>query len=46
MDIAGIINDVLEKYSGAAPKTLEDAIALVGEGERAADELCIKRRNV
>ena len=46
MDIAGIINDVLEKYSGSAPKTLEDAIALVGEGERAADELCIKRRNV
>lgn len=45
-DIAGVICDVLEKYSGPAPKTLEDAIALTYEGERAADALCLKRRKV
>ena len=45
-DIAAVITDVLEKYSGPAPKTLEDAVALTCEGERAADELCAKRRKI
>ena len=45
-DIAGVITDVLEKYSGPAPNTLEDATALTSEGERAADELCKKRRKI
>ena len=45
-DIAAVITDVLEKYSGPAPKTLEDAVALTCEGERVADELCSKRRKI
>ncbi|MDO4987655.1 MAG: 1-deoxy-D-xylulose-5-phosphate reductoisomerase [Synergistes sp.] len=44
-DIADVINETLETFSGSAPKTLDDAISLVAAGERIADELCKKRRH-
>ncbi|MCF0247295.1 MAG: 1-deoxy-D-xylulose-5-phosphate reductoisomerase [Synergistes sp.] len=46
VEIAHIIEEVLEKYGGCAPQTLEDAISLVSVGEREADAVCAKRRHI
>ncbi len=40
--IACVISSVLEEFRGRAPSSLADAVALVDEGRRAADEKCIK----
>lgn len=42
--IAHVVSDVLESYNGRAPETLDDAIALVAEGARIADNICGRRR--
>ncbi|MDO4953467.1 MAG: 1-deoxy-D-xylulose-5-phosphate reductoisomerase, partial [Synergistaceae bacterium] len=42
-DIARVVEDVLSNWSGPAPASLEDAIALVGEGRRLAAENCLRR---
>lgn len=38
LQIATIIERALEKFSGSAPKTVEEAIFTIGEGERLAGE--------
>ena len=38
--IARLISSVLEEYRGGAPSSLDEAVALVEEGRRAADEKC------
>lgn len=40
--IARVIESVMEDYGGGAPVSLDDAIALVERGRRAADEKCAK----
>lgn len=42
-EIAKVVEAVLESYGKGAPRTVEDAIALVGEGERLALEICNRR---
>lgn len=46
-DTARLISSALEEYRGGAPSSLEEAVALVDEGRRAADEKCkkIQRRH-
>ena len=41
--IACVVEDVLSNWSGSAPASLEDAVALVGEGRRLAAESCLRR---
>ena len=43
--IAEVISEVLGRYGGNPPKTLEEAVALVEEGEKTADKICRYRRN-
>lgn len=43
--IAEVISEVLGRYGGNPPKTLEEAVALVEEGEKTADKICRDRRN-
>ena len=43
--IAEVISEVLGRYGGNPPKTLEEAVALVEEGEKMADKICRYRRN-
>ncbi len=43
--IAEVISAVFESYGGKAPRTLEEATALVDEGEKMADKICKDRRN-
>ena len=38
--ISNIIELVLQSYSGPSPNSLEDALALIGEGVRLAREIC------
>ena len=38
--IARLISSVLEEYRGGAPSSLDEAVALVDAGRRAADEKC------
>ena len=38
--VARVISSVLEEYRGGAPSSLEEAVALVEEGRRAAGEKC------
>jgi 1-deoxy-D-xylulose-5-phosphate reductoisomerase len=40
LSISNIIESVLEKYSGPSPSALSDAMELISEGERMADEIC------
>lgn len=43
--IAEVIKETLEKYSGAAPDSLSDALELVREGGRLAEEVIARRKN-
>ncbi len=43
--IAEVISAVFDSYDGKAPQTLEEAAALVSEGEKMADKICKNRRN-
>ncbi|MDR3355542.1 MAG: 1-deoxy-D-xylulose-5-phosphate reductoisomerase [Synergistaceae bacterium] len=40
LTISNIIELVLQSYSGPSPNSLEDALALIGEGVRLAREIC------
>jgi 1-deoxy-D-xylulose-5-phosphate reductoisomerase len=40
LSISNIIESVLEKYSGAPPSVLGDAMELISEGGRMAEEIC------
>lgn len=40
LSIPTIIERTLEKYAGAAPQTLQDAIELIATGDRMAAEIC------
>jgi 1-deoxy-D-xylulose-5-phosphate reductoisomerase len=40
LSISNIIESVLEKYSGPSPSALGDAMELISEGGRVADEIC------
>ncbi len=40
LEIYCIIENVLERYAGGAPVTLEDAVDLISQGERMAKEIC------
>lgn len=42
--IPEIIERTLEKFSGSEPRSIDDAIALIAEGERIASELCAAHR--
>lgn len=44
-EIARTIYEVFENYGGGSPKNLGDAVALVSEGERMADDLINSRRH-
>lgn len=43
--ISKIVEETMGKWQGRAPETLDDAIALVKDGERLAAELCKKWRH-
>jgi len=42
-EISEVVKTVLESYGKGAPRTVEDAIALVTEGQQLAAEVCSKR---
>lgn len=43
--IAQVIEEVFAKWQGSAPESLDEAIALVDEGKRAAERACMNWRN-
>lgn len=43
-DIHMIVSEVLSRWSGRAPSSLDEALELTADGARAAEEFCEKRR--